>query len=144
MTHGHVITIIAKAFNVDFAPVDHVAPCTYFTKQALVRGEVVDASFHVVPTHTRSCWKGIPHPHFSGAHDEEDHAQVGIIGDIAQGTERNVGDDDWPQDDVPLPSFPTHGGASGSSSHDLPIWEQVLAKQRAMQQQLNGMETFTL
>ena len=67
LTYGHVITIIAKAFNIDFAQVTHVAPCTYFTKQALVRGEVIDASFRIVPAHTRSYWKGIPHPHFVGA-----------------------------------------------------------------------------
>ena len=85
MTHGHVITIIAKAFNVAFAQVDHVAPCIYFTKQALVRGEVVDASFRIVPTHARSCWKGIPHPHFAGTQDEEEHTQVGFVGDDAQG-----------------------------------------------------------
>ena len=53
-----------------------------------------------------------------------------------------MGDDDWPQDDMPLPSFPAHGSASGSSSHDLPLREQVLANQRAMQQQLYRMETF--
>ena len=40
-----------RALNFDFDVVDHVAPCTYFTKQALVRGEVVDASFHFIPAH---------------------------------------------------------------------------------------------
>ena len=93
LTHGHVITIIAKAFNVDFAVVDHVAPCTYFTKQALVRGEVVDASFCLVPAYTRSYWKGIPHPHFVGAQDTKEHAQVGHIGDDTQGEKHYVGDD---------------------------------------------------
>ena len=34
------------------------------------------------------------------------------------------------------------GGASGSSSHDLPLWEHVLANEKAMQQQLNGMDAF--
>ena len=126
LTNGHIITIIAKAFNVDFAQIDHVAPCIYFTKQA----------------HTRSCWKGIPHPHFVGAQDEEEHAQVGYVGDGAQGNEHNIGDAEWPQDDVHLPYFPTHGGASGSSSHDLPLLEQVLANQRVMQHQLTSMENF--
>ena len=54
----------------------------------------------------------------------------------------DVNQDEWPQDDVPIPSFPTQGGTSGSSSHDLPLWEQDLTNQRAMQQYLNGMETF--
>ena len=54
----------------------------------------------------------------------------------------DVNQDEWSQDDVTLPSFLTHGGANGSSSHDLPFWEQVFANQRAMQQQLNKMETF--
>ena len=43
---------------------------------------------------------------------------------------------------MPIPSFPMQGGASGSSSHDLPLWEQVLANEKAMQQQLNGMDAF--
>ena len=46
----------------------------------------------------------------------------------------DVNQDEWPQDDVPLPSFSTQGGVSGSSSNDLPLWEQVLANQRVTQQ----------
>ena len=110
LTHGHIITIIAKAFNVDFAAVDLVAQCTYFTKQALMRGEVVDASFHLVPAHTHSCWKGIPHPHFAGDQDDEEHAQVAHVGDDVHKKEQNMGDEEnqenVPQDDAPIPSYP--------------------------------------
>ena len=65
-----------------------------------MRGEVIDASFHLVPAHTRSYWKGIPRPHFVGAQDDEEHAQVFHVGDDAQGEEKKVGDDvnqdEWP------------------------------------------------
>ena len=44
-----------------------------------MRGEVIDASFRLIPAHTRSCWKGIPHPHFVGDHDDEEHAQVDML-----------------------------------------------------------------
>ena len=54
----------------------------------------------------------------------------------------DVNQDECSHDDASIPSFPIQGGASVSSSHDLPLWEQVLANQRAMQQPLNGMETF--
>ena len=145
LTHGHIITIIAKAFNVDFAQVDHVAPCTYFTKQALVRGEVVNASFRVVPAHTRSYWKGIPHPHFVGQQHDEEHAKVGHVQEDVQGEDQGKGDatrqEEWPQDDPPIPPFTTQGSASGSSSHEMPIWEQVLGNQHAMQHQLTALET---
>ena len=94
LTHGHVITIIAKAFNVDFAAVDHVAPCTFFTKQSLVRGQIVDALFCLVPAHTRSCWKGTPHPHFVGDQDDEEHAQVAHVAEDVHEEEHNVRDDD--------------------------------------------------
>ena len=82
--------------------------------------------------------EGYSHPHFIDDQDDEEHAQVGYVGDDVQVEEHNVGDDlnqeEWPQDDASIPSFPTQGGASGSSGHDIPLWEQVLANQQAMQQ----------
>ena len=48
LTHGHVITIIAKALNINLANYTHFAEHSYFTKQAFIRGEVVDASFPLV------------------------------------------------------------------------------------------------
>ena len=88
MTYGHIITTIAKSFNVYFN-----APCSYFTKQAFVRGDIVDASFHFIPAHTRSCWKGIPHPYFIGDQDDKEHAQVAHAGDNVHEEEHNMGDD---------------------------------------------------
>ena len=73
--------------------------------------------------HTQDLIGRIPHPHCVGDHDDKEHAQVGRVEDNAQGEQQNMGDDvnqdEWPQDDVPLPSFPTRGGASGSFSHYL-------------------------
>ena len=60
LTHGHVITIIAKAFNVDFSNFTRTVECSYFTKQAFVRGEIVDYAFRLIPAKTRSCQRGLP------------------------------------------------------------------------------------
>ena len=45
LTHGHVITIVAKALNIDLADYTRKVECSYFTNHAFVRGEVVDAGF---------------------------------------------------------------------------------------------------
>ena len=45
LTHGHMITLVAKALNVDLAGYTHKVECSYFTNHAFVRGEVVDAGF---------------------------------------------------------------------------------------------------
>ena len=91
----------------------------------------MDASFCFIFAHTRSCWKGIPYPYFMDHQDDKPN----VIVDVQQ-KEPNVGDEKH-QEDVPrngVPTFPYHmqGGASGYSSHDLYIWEQVLENQRDM------------
>ena len=86
-----------------------------------------------------------PSTFYSQQHDEE-HAQVGHVEEDVQGEDQGEGDDanqeEWPQNDPLIPPFTTQGGASGSSSHEMPIWEQVLANQHAMQCQLTALETF--
>ena len=57
-----MVTIIAKALNINLANYTRFAEHSYFTKQAFIRGEVVDASFRVIPAHSRSCWRGIRRP----------------------------------------------------------------------------------
>ena len=59
LTHGHVITIIAKALNVDFAAYTRKVECSYFTNHALVRGEVCDSNFRFIHAYSRLCWRGI-------------------------------------------------------------------------------------
>ena len=59
LTHGHVITIVAKTLNVDLAAYTRKVECSYFTNHALVRGEVCDAGFRFIPAHSCSCWRGI-------------------------------------------------------------------------------------
>ena len=49
LTYGHVVTIIVKAFNVNLAGFNRIVKCSYFTKQAFIRGEVVDTAFHPIP-----------------------------------------------------------------------------------------------
>ena len=50
LTHGHVVTIIAKALNVNLANYSRVVEHSYFTKHAFVRGEVVDSQFRFIPS----------------------------------------------------------------------------------------------
>ena len=45
LTHGHVVTIIAKALNVNLNDYTQIVECSYFTNHTFVRGEVVDAVF---------------------------------------------------------------------------------------------------
>ena len=55
LTHGHVVTINAKALNVNLANHPRVVEPSYFTKHAFIRGEVVDARFGLIPARQRSC-----------------------------------------------------------------------------------------
>ena len=40
----------------------NVVECCYFTNQAFVRGEVIDANFQFIPTWSRLCWRGVARP----------------------------------------------------------------------------------
>ena len=59
LTHGHMITIVVKALNVNLDNYTRFVEHSYFTKQAFVRGEIVDATFRLIPPHSHSCWRGI-------------------------------------------------------------------------------------
>ena len=59
LTYGHVIIIVAKALNVDFASYPRKVECSYFTNHALVRGEVCDTGFRFILARSHSCWRGI-------------------------------------------------------------------------------------
>ena len=125
-----MITIVAKALNVDLADYTRKVECSYFTNHAFVRGEVVDAGFRLIPTQSRSCWHGLagssrveePSPaHQTKSESEEELSQYQPIGDVFLLT-------------YPLQSAP------GSSSDHPPIWDQILNKQIAMQGKLNEMD----
>ena len=45
LTYGHVITIVAKALNVDLDGYIRKVECSYFTNHAFMRGEVVNVGF---------------------------------------------------------------------------------------------------
>ena len=62
LTHGHVVTIIAKALNVNFDDYTRIVECSYFTNHTFMRGEVVDAAFRFNPARSHSCWRGIDAP----------------------------------------------------------------------------------
>ena len=132
LTHGHVVTIIAKALNVNLANHPRVVEPSYFTKQAFIR-EVVDAKFRVIPTRKRSCWRGIrrpPQDEESESEDEEEQEEPAP--EEVQPPPTLLGD-------VPLLSYPIQS-ESGTSSDHPPIWDQILNNQIAMQGQLNTLD----
>ena len=122
LTHGHVITIIAKVLNINFDAYTRKVECSYFTNHAFVRGEVVDTGFHFIPARSRSCWRGLAGssrveesspPHQTESEPEEELPQYQPFGE------------------VPLLTYPLQS-APGSSSDHPPIWDQILNNQIGM------------
>ena len=62
LTHRHVVTIIAKALNVNLDAYTRIVECSYFTNHTFVRGEVVAVAFRFIPACSHSCWHGINAP----------------------------------------------------------------------------------
>ena len=129
MTHGHVVTIVAKALNINLGNYTRKVECSYFTNHALVRGEVVDAGLHFIPARSRSCWRGLP-----GATRVEEPME--------EEEEEEAPEEELPHyqpfGDVPLLTYPLQS-APGSSSDHPPIWDQILQNQISMQGQLNAL-----
>ena len=132
LTHGHVITTIAKALNVDLVVYPRKVECSYFTNHALVRGEVYDAGFRFILAHSHSCWRGI-----AGA------SRVDEPPTTSEYKSESDPEEELPQyqpfGEVPLLTYPLQS-APGSSSEHPPIWDQILNNQHAMQRQLNDIE----
>ena len=124
-----MVTIITKAFNVDFANFTKTVECSYFTKQAFVRGEIVDSAFRLIPAQMRSCWRGLALP------PVEEHS----IEEEEESDPEEVAPSYTPFGYVPMVTYPLQS-APGSSSDHPPIWDQILNNQLAMQSQLNEME----
>ena len=122
-----MITIIAKAFNVDLSNFTRTIECSYFTKQAFVRGEIIDSAFRLIPANTRSCWRGLAPPPSVEEHSMEEKEEFDLEEAAPPFT---------PFSDVPLLHYPLQS-APGSSSDHPPIWDQNLNNQIAMQGQLN-------
>ena len=132
LTHGHVVTIIAKSLNVDLTNLARTVKCSFFTKQAFVRGEMLDSSLKLIPAHTRSCWRGHAPPQSVEKSSSEDGAELNL-------EEPPIAPHYTPfSGDVPLLTYPIQS-APGSSSDYPPIWDQILQNQVAMQNQLNEM-----
>ena len=132
LIHGHVMTIIAKALNVNLANYSRVVEHSYFTKHAFVRGEVVDSAFQFIPSTKRSCWHGIRKPpqDEDSEEDEDKEEESEPEAEIPQPT---------PLDDVPMITYPIQS-APGSSSDYPPILDQILHNQIAMQGKLNTLD----
>ena len=117
LTHGHVVTIIAKALNINITNYTRFAEHSYFTKQAFIRGEVVDASFRVIPARSRSCCRGIRRPPQDEDSEEEEEEEE---------EEENEPDEAQPQPtplgDVPMLTYPIQSEPDSSSAHP-PIWD---------------------
>ena len=132
LTYGHVITIIAKALNVDLSAYTRKVECSYFTNHALVRGEVCDAGLKFIPARSHSCWRGIIKA-----------SRVDKPPTTSEYKSKSDSEEELPQyqpfGEVPLLTYPLQS-VSGSSSEHPPIWDQILNNQIAMQGQLNAME----
>ena len=132
LTHGHVVTIIAKALDVNLANYSRLAEHSYFTKHAFIRGEVVDSSFQVIPARSRSCWRGITRP------PQDEDSQEEEIGLDEESESEEAIPQPTPSSDVPLLTYPIQSAPASSSDHP-PIWDQILNNQIAMQGQLNTL-----
>ena len=130
------MTIITKSLNVNLANHPRVVEPSYFTKQAFIRGEVVDAQFRVIPARKRSCWHGIRRP----PQDEESESEEEE--DDEEEEEEHEPEEAQPQPtplgDVPLLTYPIQSEPGSSSEHP-PIWDQILNNQIAMQGKLNTL-----
>ena len=131
LTHGHLITIVAKALNVNLDNYTRFVEHSYFTKQAFVRGEIVDAAFHLIPPRSYSCWRGIQGPPLDEEQQHEESKEESDPEELPQYT---------PFGDVPLLTYPIQSATGASSSAHPPILDQILDTQIAMQHQLNEME----
>ena len=113
LTHGHVITIVAKAFNVDLSNFTRTVECSYFTKQAFVHGEIVDSAFQLIPAKTRSYWRGLtPLPSVEEHPMEEEK----------ESDPEEAAPSYTPFGDVPLLTYPLQNDPGSSSDHP-PIWD---------------------
>ena len=122
LTHGHVVTIIAKALNVNLDDYTQIIECSYFTNHAFVRGEVVAVAFRFIPACSHSCWHGInapppvedpPTSYQPESDPEEEIPHYPPFGD------------------VPMITYPLQSAPDSSSDHP-PIWDQILNNQIAM------------
>ena len=128
-----MVTIIVKSLNNNLTNHPRVVEPSYFTKQAFIRGEVIDVKFHVIPTRKRSCWHGIRRPlqdEESESEDEEEQEEPAL---------EEVQPPPTPLGDVPLLSYPIQSEPGTSSDHP-PIWDQILNNEIAMQGQLNTLD----
>ena len=132
LTHGHVVTIIVKALDVNLAKYSRLAEHSYFTKHAFIRGEVVDSSFQVIPARSRSCWRGIRRP------PQDKDSQEEAIGSDEESESEEAIPQPTPLGDVPLLTYLIQSAPASSSDHP-PIWDQILNNQIAMQGQLNTL-----
>ena len=131
LTHGHVVTIIAKALNINLDNYTRIVVCTYFTNHDFVRGEVVDVAFQFIPACSRSCWRGI----VALTLVEEPHTSYQLESDPEEELPQYP-----PFRDVPMITYPLQS-PPGSSSYQPLIWDQILNNLIAMQRQLNEMES---
>ena len=127
-----MITIVAKALNINLDNYTRFVEHSYFIKQAFARGEIVDDVFRLIPPHSRSCWRGVEGP--PPAEEQQ----------YAESAKESDPEEEFPQytpfGDVPLLTYPIQSATGVSSSAHPPIWDQILDTKIAMQRQLNEME----
>ena len=55
LTMVMLLLLFAESLNVNVDDFTCVVECSYFTKQAFVRGEVIDATFRLILARSQSC-----------------------------------------------------------------------------------------
>ena len=97
---------ILTTLNINLANYTRFVEHSYFTKQAFVRGEVVDASFRVIPARSWSCWWDIRRPPQDEDSEEEEE----------ESEPKEAQPQPTPLGDVPMLTYVPIQSAPGSSS----------------------------
>ena len=74
-----MITIVAKALNINLDNYTRFVEHSYFTKQANLKGEIMDAAFCLIPPHSHSCWRGIEGPPPAEEQEYAEFAELGLV-----------------------------------------------------------------
>ena len=99
--------------NINLANYTRFAEHSYFTKQAFIRGEVVDACFPMIPARSWSCWWGIRRP----PQEEEEAKEEEAEEEEEESEPKETQPQPTPLGDVPMLTYPIQSELGTSSDH---------------------------
>ena len=121
LTHGHMITQIAIALGISQSSLSSMrcVRLIHFTKQAFIRGEVIDACFNLWHARERSCWiKQDQTPQIVQVEEECEEE--------SDNHEHNASKEGVAQPQQHIFEYMEVGGGIPSAHSDLTLWQQVL------------------